>query len=268
MKAILIYKRQTTAFAFSLLLPMVALGQDSSSVSATKTAPTGLENVGISYFNYMNGPTLAENEGAYSINHYISLAYKLGNDWSLKLSIRPDQKLGKYDEDESTFTQGDSYLTLGMPALFKGDGGLKVTSQLRYYAPLSESSKKKQLSGKIVPRVYVSQSIGKLNLLYLLIPSIYLHQTSEKGQTLVSHGHYLSASYSVTPKFSLDFALYPGWAVKRGEGSSFNENTPMYPGFSYSFTDKASLSTYIEVLTNKPEMKTASLGSSLSYTLL
>ncbi len=235
--------------------------------SPTSTSFFSKEKWGASYLNYMNGPAFAEDEGKYSINHYLSLKHKFSPDWNLAMVFRPDQKVGAIDQNEKTFTQGDSYLSLGLPSYYKGNDGGKIYSQLRYYAPLSESSKKKKSNGKIVPRTYATTSIKKFELTYILIPTIYLNQVKESGQAQYSHDHWFQVSYKMSDALSFDMAASPGWSYSRDEKREFN-NITVYPGFTYNFSENVSVSPYLEIISMKSESKTTTFGASLSYTLL
>ncbi|HAZ13882.1 MAG: hypothetical protein A2X86_12895 [Bdellovibrionales bacterium GWA2_49_15] len=251
------------------LLFVTSAFADTTQTSVTKTSGSGIfsaDKLKASYFNYMNGPAFSEDEGKYSINHYLSLKHEFNSDWNLGVTFRPDQKVGSRDADAKTFTQGDSYLKLGIPTLYQNEGGGKVYAQLIYYAPISESSKGKKINGKIVPRIYATTSMEKFDFVYLLIPTIYLNRVKEDGQAQYSHGHWLQASYKIFDELSLDLAAYLGWSYSRNEKNEFND-LPIYPGFTYAFSKNASLSPYLEIISMKSESKTTMLGASLNYNL-
>lgn len=252
----------------SFLMTNIAFTAESNSntSSISKKDFFSARKWGASYFNYMNGPTMSEDSGEYSINHYLALKHKFSKSLSLTAVLRPDQKVGKVDKDAKKFTQGDSYLKLGLPEFYKSKKGSKIYSQLRYYAPLSESSKKKEIKGKVSPRIYATTSAGDFDLTYLLIPTIYLNKKSEDGQKEYSQGHWVQVSFNATEKLTVDLAAYPSWSYSKNEKSEFND-IPIYPGVSYAFTNKLSLSAYLEIIALKSESKTSSVGSSLSYTI-
>lgn len=257
---------------YILLIDIFLLGNvlgQTTQTSVTKGSDNGFfskKRWGASYFNYMNGPTFSENEGEYSIDHYLSLKHKFNSDWNLTGVFTPNQKIGKKDSDEKTFTQGDSYLKLGLPGIYNGRNGTKIFSQLRYYAPLSESSKRRDINGKLSPRIYVTTSFGNLQFIYALISKIYLNKKSKNGQALFSHGHWFQGNYKVSEKFTLDFAIYPSWSYSRNEDSRFND-IPIYPGFTYTMNKRFSLSTFIEWISLNRESRSTTLTSSLSYAI-
>jgi len=250
------------------LMANIARGAESisSEPAISKKGFFSAEKWGANYFNYMNGPTLSENSGEYSINHYLNLKHKFSKDFSLSAVLRSDQKVGKVANDTEQFSQGVSYFVVGPPEFYNNKKGLKVYSQLRYYAPLSESSKRKDISGKISSRIYAISSLGNFDLTYLFIPTVTLNRKSEDGQEEFSHGHWFQVSFKATEKLAIDLAAYPSWSYYKNESSEFNDIL-VYPGISYSITNKLSLSAYLEIVALKSESKTTLLGSSLSYVI-
>jgi len=250
---------------YMLGLNAVAQAQSTVATNVSTTTTSGFfskEKWGVSYLNYVNGPAFSDASGV-SINHYLTLKHKFSKDWSLSASLRPDSNFGNGEE---SFQMGDSYLKLITPTIFKGDN-VKVTGQLRYYAPMSEASKNSKINGKFSPRIYATASSGKFDFMYVLIPTLYLNSVSEDGQKLGSHGHSLSTNYNLTDKFTLDFEIYPSWSYSSGKPVAFNK-LPVYPGVSMNFTESLSVSTYLEIISGQTDSKTTSAGASLSYTML
>ena len=62
----------------SFLMTNIAFTAESNSntSSISKKDFFSARKWGASYFNYMNGPTMSEDSGEYSINHYLSLKHK------------------------------------------------------------------------------------------------------------------------------------------------------------------------------------------------
>lgn len=240
----------------------------SSSVSTSQTTQTpstffSKERWGASYSNYMNGATFSESTGA-SINHYFSLKHKLKSGWALSGVFRPDSN---YGNEKAASTLGDSYARVDTPTLYDSGNGTTVKSQLRYYAPLSESSQKAKLNGTIVPYFELGSKIDRVDLSYILIPKVYLYSDQEEGQKLAAHGHWLAAAYKVSSLLNVDFALYPIWTYNRGGTVAFN-NLPAYPGVTFNFSEEFSVSPYVEIPLTKLETKTMSAGGTLSYKFL
>lgn len=257
----------------SVLLDMFVVSMiGMTSVKAADTLPAGVtsmrtdffskERWGLSYFNYMNGPTLQQSEGG-SINHYLTLKHKLNSDWYLSGIFQPDTN---FQNGKSSFTMGDSYLQLGYPTIAKYEGG-KVFGQVRYFLPMSESSRNAKVAGILSTRIYAELETGPWQFTYIFIPKLYLNTKSVDGQRVFSHGHWIQSSYKLSNTFVLDFALYPMWTYSRNVAADF-DNLLAYPGFTMKFTNDLSLSPYLEVPLLKAEGKSTSVGASLSYTLL
>lgn len=230
-------------------------------VSTTETSFFSKERWGVTYFNYMNGPTFEQSAGG-SINHYLSLKHKFSSDWYLAGIFQPDSN---FENGKSSFTMGDSYFQLGYPTIAKFEGG-KVFGQVRYFLPTSETSRKAELAGVLSTRIYAELEKGPWQFTYILIPKLYLNTKTADGQRLFSHGHWIQSSYKLSSAFVLDFALYPAWTHARNKDVAFNDLLA-YPGFTVNFTKDLSLSPYLEVSLLKAEGKSTSVGGSLSYSL-
>lgn len=252
----------TLSFAFY----SIANAQDVAASNALATSQTQAppqNNWGVSYLNYMNGPTFAESNGS-SVNHYFTVKYKFNSDWALGFTAQPNSNFGT---GESASTMGDSYLRLNYPTLYKQENGVKITGDVNYYAPTSEASQTAKISGVVSPRINTSYESGNLSLSYLLIPKIFLNTQEVEGQRTFSHGHYLAAGYKLSSFITLDFAFYPVWTIKRNQPTAFND-LPIYPGMTFQFNKNVSLSPYVELLALKTEEKTSSIGAVFSYSLL
>lgn len=236
----------------------------SSDLSTIKTNFFSKERWGISYLNYINGPTMAEFKGDSSINHYLSLKHKFNSDWALSAVLRPDSSFGS---ETSSWTMGDSYLRLDYPTIYQNGDGLKLKGDLRYFAPLSESSKQAKLNGIVAPYVQLEMKTGRFDISYILIPKLFLNSVREEGQRLYSHGHWLAAAYKFSSTINIDLAMYPTWTYADGKPVAFND-LPIYPGFTINFNENLSLATYIEVPLLKAQPKNSMLGGSVSYTFL
>lgn len=221
------------------------------------------EKWGAGYLNYMNGPSFADSTGG-SINHLLTLKRKFNSDWALALTIRPDSNFGNEKEN---LTMSDPFIKLSFPTLFKTENGLKLSGDLIYYVPFSDSSKTSNLSGVISPRFSASYDTGNLNFLYLLIPKGYLNNKTQDGQKLYSHSHYMAMGYKLSTLLTIDFALNPAWTIRRNQSTEFND-LPVMPGMTFNFSKDVSFSPYVEVSLLKPSNKTSSAGGVLSYTLL
>ena len=253
----------------------VAQTSTSTATAATTTAPaaTSTANVevakpkkwGISYFNYMNGPALAESANGMSINHYLSLKHTFESKWAASFTLRPDSNFENGEEKQTVMA--DPYIRIAYPTLYESAAGLKVNGNFNYIIPSSEASKDANSNGAIITRFSVAQDVGAWSFLYLLIPKYNMYSIKEDGQTVFSHGHYITASYTVNSFLAIDAAVYPAWSYKRNARSKFNDLLA-YPGVTMSFTKDLSLSPYIEVPLMKAEQRNSSVGASLSYTLL
>ena len=244
----------------------VAYAEDTPSSSIKISEDTGFfakEKWGASYLNYMNGPSFTESSGS-SINHFLTLKRKLNPDWSLSLTVRPDSNFGN---ENKSLTMSDPYLKLNYPIIYKNENGVKVSGDLIYYMPISESSKADKLTGIISPRLSTSYEVGNLNFLYLFIPKAYLNTVAKDGQKVYSHSHYLATGYKISNLVTFDFALNPAWTIKRNQTTEFN-NLPAMPGMTFNFNKDVSLSPYLEVSLLKPSNKSSSIGAVLNYTLL
>lgn len=234
-----------------------------NSISTSQPQFFSKEKWGASYLNYMNGPAFSDSSGS-SINHYFTLKHKFSPEWGLSVTARPDSNFGS---EERSLTMSDPFVKLSYPTIYKSESGLKVNGDLSYYAPVSESSKEAKISGIISPRLITAYEVGKFNVIYLLIPKVYLNTKANDGQKTFSHGHYLATGYKLSPLVTLDFALYPAWTMKRNTATTFND-LPAYPGVTFSFNKKVSFSPYMEVSVLNPDAKTSSVGGVLNYTLL
>lgn len=264
--------KNVLSLAFSSILLVTVSSYAEESISNQKTISDQKsysstfftkEKWGVSYLNYMNGPTFSESTGS-SINHYLTLKHKFNSDWALSAVLRPDTNI---ETGNVSTTMADPYMKLDYPTIYKGSNGLKITGDVRYFAPLSESSKKSKTQGTVSTYINTSLSVRNFDYLYVFIPKLYLNTQDNDGQKVASHGHYISANYKITQKVSLDFALYPVWTLSRNTPVSFN-NLPAYPGFSVNFTNALSLSPYMEIPLLKAEYKTMSVGGLLSYVIL
>lgn len=234
--------------------------------SASQGSSTNIfskERWGISYSNYMNGPTFSESTGG-SINHYLGLKHKFTPDWATSFVLRPDTN---FENGKTLMTMDDSYLRLEYPTIYQNEFGVKIKGDVRYYAPFSEESQKAGLSGVISTRLNASYDVGRVSLLYILIPKVFINTKTEDGQRLASHGHWVSASYTMSPFWNFDFALYPAWTISRNQPVAFN-NLPVYPGFTMNFSKDLSLSPYVEIPLIESKSSNTSVGGVLSYTLL
>lgn len=218
-----------------------------------------------SYFNYMNGPALAESANGMSINHYIGLKYKFESKWATSLTLRPDTN-HENGEEKST-VMADPYVRVEYPTLYETKDGLKLTGNLNYFIPSSDASKDAKSNGSITTRFILAKDISTWSLSYLLIPRLYMWEEKADGQSTFSQTHYLSASYNVSDFASLDLGVAPAWTQKRNKKTVFND-LPAYPGATFNFTKKLSFSPYVEVPLLKAEQKNSSVGASVSYKLL
>ena len=262
-------KEAFLALSLLFFLATQAFAQDSTTNAKTTVSSASAstffsrEKWGISYLNYMNGPTFSESAGG-SVNHYLTLKHKFNPNWALSAVMRSDSNFGNGNE---FMTMGDSYLRLEYPTIYKAENGLKISGDVRYYAPLSDRSRASKIVGVISPYMKASLDMNRANFTYVLIPKLYLNTLSDEGQRQASHGHYAAASYKLSPKVNLDFALYPVWTYSRDREVAFND-LPAYPGFTVNFSETFSVSPYMEIPLLKAEGKTMSLGGVLSYVLL
>jgi hypothetical protein len=212
----------------------------------TQINKTALEQLkekwGVSYSNYMNGTALEAGDGGTSINHYFGVKRKFGNGWALSAVARPDSNFANGKE---SVTMGDSYLKMDYP-ISDDPNGLQISGDVRFYLPQSDDSKNAKLAGSLVTRINVSRQLGDLGLSYILIPKVYLNTQTVDGQSLFSHGHYISSSYKLSDNLGLDFAIFPNWILKRNKRESFN-NLPIYPGCTLKISEKATISPYFEI---------------------
>lgn len=250
-----------------LISPILSWAQPSPSDASTNQSRSATffskERWGVNYLNYINGPTFSEAKGA-SINHYLTLKLKFSPDWALSAVVQPDSN---FWNGSSFLTMGDAFLRMDYPTIYKGENGLKISGDLRYYIPFSEGSRNAKIAGVISATMKATLDVGRVSFLYLLIPKFYLNTQYEVGQKVASHGHYASVAYNLSPKLSVDFALYPAWTLKRDQPVEFND-MPAYPGFTANFSESFSLSPYLEIPLFNARSKTVSAGALLSYTLL
>lgn len=232
-----------------------------NSLTTIQTDFFAKENWGVSYMNYMNGPT-SETQGS-SINHYLTLKRKFNPDWSLSLTARPDSN---FDNGEPSYVMSDPFLKLNYPTIYKNDNGFKLSGDIIYYAPLSDKSKVANTSGTISPRLTATYEAGNFNFLYLMYPKIYLNKETKDGQKIFFHGHYLSTSYKLNSTVSLDFAVYPSWTYMKNKEGTYE--MPGYPGLTINVNKDISISPYVEVSMLKPDSKTSSVGGVFNYTML
>lgn len=251
----------------SLVVSMNCFAQSSS----TNTSTTQASDVQVApkkwsanYFNYMNGPAFAEAENGFSINHYLGFKYKFDSKWGASFTLRPDSN---FSNGQESFVMSDPYLRIEYPVLMEAQNGLKLTGNFNVFLPTSEKSKKDNLNGSITTRFNLAKEIGSLSLSYLLIPRLYSYSKIQDGQTVSSHGHYLSASYSLSDFAVIDLGVYPAWTSKRNKEVAFND-LPAFPGMTLNFSKELSLSPYLEIPLMNARPSTSSMGASVNYKLL
>lgn len=233
--------------------------------TATVGAPPAASALSINYFNYLNGPALAEPANGMSINHYLTTKYKFQNKWAASFTLRPDTN--HQNGEEKSTVMADPYLRIDYPTLYETQDGLKITGNFNYFIPSSDISKERKSDGSIATRFIVAKDIAAWSLSYLLIPRFYMWQEKVDGQTTFSQVHYFSASYNLSDFVSLDMGIAPEWRQKRNAKTAFND-LPAYPGATFNFTKTFSFSPYVEVPLLKAEQKNSSVGASVSYKLL
>lgn len=258
------------------LVQSAAFAQSSTAVAPTSTAPTNTNTAtvapapahssfSVNYFNYINGPALEEPANGMSINHYLSLKYKTQSKWAGSFTLRPDTNHENGEEKQTVMA--DPYIRIEYPTLYESAGGTKLTGNVNYFIPSSEASKEAKSNGSITTRFMVAKDIASWSLSYLLIPKFYMWQEKEDGQSTFQQTHYLSASYNLSDKISLDMGVAPTWTNKRNKKTAFND-MPAYPGATINFTKDLSVSPYLEVPLLKAEQKNSSVGASIAYKLL
>jgi hypothetical protein len=258
-------KLNLLALIISMVSGWPCFAQDSTLTATLKLGePNKSSSWAASYFNYINGPALSEPSNGMSINHYIGLKYKFESKWAASLTLRPDSN---FENGEEEYVSSDPYVRIEYPTLFEAKNGLKITGNLNYFAPASEASKENKLQGSVAPRFLVAQDIGNWSLSYLLIPRAYFYSEKSDGQITFSHGHYLAAAYNISDFVIIEGGIYPAWTEKRNERTIFNDLLA-YPGMTFNFTKKFSLSPYVEIPLMKAEQKNAFVGASVSYRLL
>ncbi len=255
-----------------LLIGLLAFSLDciaqssSSTTSTTQTSEMQVQSKkwSASYFNYMNGPAFAEAENGFSINHYLGAKYKFESKWGASFTLRPDSN---FSNDQESFVMADPYFRVEYPTIMEAQNGLKLTGNFNIFFPTSEKSKEENLNGSITTRFNLAKEVGGFSLSYLLIPRFYSYSQTKDGQTILSHGHYLSASYNLSDFAVIDFAVYPAWTNKRGKQAAFND-LPAFPGMTLNFSKELSLSPYLEIPLMNARPSTSSMGASVSYKLL
>lgn len=214
------------------------------------------------YTNYMNGPTFTQQNGS-SINHYFWLKYRK-NEWAFGGVFRPDTF---FNDREARTVQGDSFLTVTTPDLFRNQRGLRFYADIRYALPLSAESTSADLLGVLEPRFYTLYNSNKFEFSNIVIPKVFINKRPLTEQKIVAVGDYFNASYRIVERFCFDLGVYPVWTLTRSSGLTFN-NLLSYPGFTVDFSQKVALSAYIETPLFKVESKTTSVGASLSAKFL
>lgn len=247
-------------------VPVVAQPTPATNTSTTSEATTVAPSKwAASYFNYMNGPALAESPNGMSINHYLGLKYKFESKWATSFTLRPDTN--HENGEEKNLILADPYVRVEYPTIYENQNGLKLVGNVNYFIPTSDASKNANSNGSITTRFILTKDIAKISLTYLLIPRWYSWSQPKDGQSLFSQTHYMAASYNASDFWSLDFSIAPAWTQKRNARTAFND-LPAYPGATINFTKKFSFSPYVEVPLLKAEQKNSSVGASVSYKLL
>ena len=263
-------KRSVQGFALAVLSLTASMGYGDTSTTAlpsaatpsvTATAPSAAKPLSLSYFNYMNGPTLAAAAGT-SINHYLISSVALGSGWKAGPVLAFDSNFGT---NAPLNTLADSYLRIQYPAIFEA-AGRKIHGDIRLGAPLSEASKAAQIAGTVVTRLYFEQAIGNLELQYILIPTYYLNTVSAVKQKQVRVAAYLGHSYSILNQLKLDLGFYPRYTILNKASNTFE--LLAYPGFTFEFSKVVSLSPYVELSLNNFQWASTSIGASVSWTIL
>lgn len=248
----------------SMLFTSTSLAQDNSANTVESSADFfSKEKWGLSYFNYMNGPTFSESKGG-SINHYLTLKHKFSPDWALSFVLRPDSNISNGD---TFFVMDDPYLKLEYPAFFKGANGEKIRGDLRYYAPIGKTSSESKVAGIIQTRITATASAGRFDFEYILIPKFYLNTVIPDGQSIFSQGHWAAAAYKLSPFWSVNLGFYPVWSYKRNKAPEFND-LPAYPGFTFNFSKDFFIAPYVEIPLMNLQANAMSVGGNLSYTFL
>jgi hypothetical protein len=232
--------------------------QDPATITHEKKPVSALK---VKYSNYMNGPTFEESSGT-SINHYGTLKYDLGKDYSLSANFRFDSTFG---DKTSAFTLADSYIVLGAPGVKRFS--TTFTAQLWASAGISAKSRASRLMSVIQPRLNMERTVGKWTLSNLLISKLYLYDHKAAAQKWGVVGSYLNASYEINKTWTLDFGVYPELSFVRGKATAFND-LASYPGFTVNLSKAVSLSPYLEIMATRMQGKTTSAGAFLSAAIL
>lgn len=255
----------TAALPLLILTARPAFSQTSVGVtpaSSAKLSTNKRSDWEAKYTNYMNGPTFSQSSGS-SVNHFFWLKYRK-NDWAVGGVFRPDTL---FEAKNTRTVQGDSFLTLTTPDLFKNQHGVRSYVDIRYALPLSEESQRAERIGMLEPRFYTLYNTGNFEFSNIAIPKVFINKKPLADQKMAALGDYLNVSYRIVKQFCFDFGVYPVWTFSRGSGASFN-NLLSYPGFTVDFSEKVALSAYVETPLLKLESKTTSLGALLSAKFL
>lgn len=215
------------------------------------------------YENIITGPKFdASTDG--SINHFLSFSHKFNDDWSVAVVARMDSDLA---EDAKHPNQaGDHYAKVSYPTIFDNDV-VKVTGQVRAYFGTSRASYKAGKVAHVQPRIYISSTVDKVDLQYVLIPSIFSYDSAEDGQTVVSQLHVFTADYNFAKEWALNFEVDPGWKHARNGKPTYNDS-PIYLGVTKKFTEKnLSVAAYVSSQASRVSEHTSSLLGTISYSM-
>ena len=252
-----------------LLLSLLAVTSNAalanSSVVSVKTEKVNPWKA--SYYNEAYGPALKQEAKSYSSYHHLILTRMIGDDGASLSAIFVGLSEFGQDVEEKT-SPYNHYLKLSGSPVFSNDF-VSVTPQLRVYSALSQAAKDAKEAATINPRMYVSSSLGDLDLLYGLFTYFYTYRESYATKRRVAHGHYLKGSYNVTPSFSLDMFVYPKWthSGKEGPNVAYND-VNLGPGVTGKLTDKITVSGWIDTYAVNYKPSRALWAASLKVALL
>lgn len=249
-----------------VLVSLAALAATSlwaqSSVTTTKVATSPMS---ASYYTEIWGPDAALQKETYTFYHLFTVGYQITESgWAVKAVGTVESSMGEQVDNKSV--PGDHYVKLYTPTVFKNDY-VSVNPQLRVYAGTSDASQRKNLSAITQPRVYVTGSVGKVDLTYILLPSIYSYSKEEDNQRQWSQGHWLTVSYNTSDNSSIDSYIYPKYNYTKGEKSQYN-GTNVGLGATYKVSKQIAVSGWVDSYAHRMAADKSTLVAALDVKML
>lgn len=222
-----------------------------------------------------------------STRHKIGLKYKVTKD----ISITPTADLVYQltDPNNGGADKGmrnkmkDPYVKISKKNLIVGKIGNNETSteaQIRYYAPMSASSRDNKLNGKVEADLYPTMKIGKSRFSAVMFSFVRYHLNSQKFDSATGESPLTEmllytgpqVNYSISDNVTA-YVLYEAAMPFNTIGQSANAFAPtasltdLEPGISFQVNKAISITPFLNWYTNQ-QLKTTSINLNATIQML